>query len=90
MDVIERCPYCDTPLDDVKCPNHGVIPGAYAARRKAAEDEARALRQQLAGAVRALEDMTAERDDYKDRWETLGRVARRRIERLEAQLRGGQ
>lgn len=43
---------------------------------------------QLAGTVRALEDMTAERDEYKDRWETLGRVARAKIDRLEAQLQG--
>jgi hypothetical protein len=26
-----------------------------------------------------------ERDDYKDRWETLGRVAKKKIDRLEAQ-----
>ncbi len=30
---------------------------------------------------RQLEDVTAERDDYKWRWETLGRIAKRQAEK---------
>lgn len=40
-----------------------------------------------------LEVVAAQRDDYKDRWETLGRVSRNMIARLEAKLaneRGGE
>lgn len=34
-----------------------------------------------------LDRLIIERDDYKDRWETLGRVAKRMIEQRDEQLR---
>jgi hypothetical protein len=36
--------------------------------------------------VANVDRLISERDDYKTRWEILGRVARNKIDRLEAQL----
>jgi hypothetical protein len=38
--------------------------------------------------VADIDRLERERDDYKDRWETLGRVSKRMIETRDEQLRG--
>jgi hypothetical protein len=39
-----------------------------------------------AGGVDDLDRLTIERDDYRDRWETLGRVARKMLDRQRAEI----
>jgi hypothetical protein len=38
--------------------------------------------------VADIDELERERDDYKDRWETLGRVSKRMIEKRDEQLQG--
>lgn len=82
LEAGQECPYCRRGRI-VEWVPRAIAEGAIVKTRRAIDELGARLRRTTS----YVEDLRAQRDDYKDRWEILSRVAKRKIDRLEAQLR---